>query len=162
MAIFIMSTHRKGISSVQVGRDIGVTQKTAWFMMQRVRNAFKMQSFTYTKIGGENPVEADESFIQAKPSNMHKKKREAIETLGSRGIAIAGAIERGGEIRAQYIERANYENLVPFLVKNVHQGSKLMTYEHVAYQTMQRIYEHQTIWLILRKMLSKIPLKHPL
>jgi transposase-like protein len=146
MAIFIMSTHRKGISSVQVARDIGVTQKSAWFMMQRVRNAFKMQSFNAPKLGENNPVEADESFLQGKLVNMHKKKREQVETVGStRGITIAGAIEREGEVRAQVIERANYENLVPFLVKNVHQGSKLMTDEHVAYQTMGRVFEHATI-----------------
>jgi len=77
MAIFIMTTHRKGISSVQVGRDIGVTQSTAWFMMQRVRNAFKMQSFTYDKIGESiakdkdgkdipGIVEADETYIGGK------------------------------------------------------------------------------------------------
>jgi transposase-like protein len=81
MAIFILSTHRKGISSVQVARDIGVTQKSAWFMMQRVRNAFKMQSFTYGKLGASTTVEVDESYIQGKPSNMHKKKRQSIEVL---------------------------------------------------------------------------------
>lgn len=146
MAIFIMTTHRKGISSVQVARDIGVTQKTGWFMMQRVRYAFKMQSFTYGKLGATAPVEADESYIGGKPSNMHKKKRELIEKVGyQRKIAVAGAIERGGEVRLKVIEQTNYENIVPFLVKSVHQGTKLMTDEHVAYGTMERLYDHQTI-----------------
>jgi transposase-like protein len=152
MAIFILSTHRKGISSVQVARDIGVTQKSAWFMMQRVRNAFKMQSFSYDKLGKELPVQADESFIQGKLSNMHEKKRKKIEQVGTtRGIAIAGAIEQGGQVRAQVIERANHENLIPFLVKNVHQGSQLTTDEHVAYSTMHRLFEHQTIKHMLKE-----------
>ncbi len=152
MAIFILSTHRKGISSVQVGRDIGVTQKTAWFMMQRVRNAFKMQSFTYDKLGSDNVVEVDESYLQGKPSNMHKKKRERIEKEGNpNAIAVVGAVERGGEVRAQVIERTNYENVIPFLVKSVHQGSKLMTDDHVVYGTMSRLYEHQTIKHMLKE-----------
>lgn len=111
MAIFILSTHRKGISSVQVARDIGVTQKTAWFMMQRVRNAFKQQSFlTNDKLGHNNPVEVDESYLQGKPSNMHQKKREAIENgeKEQKKISIVGAIERGGNVRAQVIPATNY------------------------------------------------------
>ncbi|MES2428611.1 MAG: IS1595 family transposase [Bacteroidota bacterium] len=152
MAIFILSTHRKGISSVQVARDIGVTQKSAWFMMQRVRNAFKMQSFSYSKLGSTNPVEADETYIGGKPSNMHKKKREQIEKVGhQRKIAVAGVIERGGEVRVDVIEATNYENIVPFLVKSVHQGSKLMTDEHVVYSNMNRLYQHQTITHMLKE-----------
>lgn len=153
MAIFILSTHRKGISSVQVARDIGVTQKSAWFMMQRVRNAFKMQSFTYDKLGGKDAiVETDESYIGGKPSNMHKKKQEEILKQGTQNkIAVIGAVERGGEVRAQVIEKTNYENVVPFLVKSVHQGTKLMTDEHVVYGTMERLYEHQTIKHMLKE-----------
>jgi transposase-like protein len=153
MAIFIMTTHRKGISSVQVARDIGVTQKTAWFMMQRVRNAFKMQSFTYDKLGGaEAVVETDETYIGGKPSNMHKKKRDLIEKVGKqRKIAVIGAIERNGEVRTRVLEAVGYETVIPFLVKSVHQGTKLMTDEHVAYGTMERLYDHQTIKHMLKE-----------
>ena len=154
MAIFIMSTHRKGISSVQVGRDIGVTQKTAWFMMQRVRNAFKQQSFiNKDKLGKNNAVEVDESYLQGKPGNMHNKKRKAIESgeRQQKKISIVGAVERGGEVRAQVIEATNFNTIVPFLVKTVHQGSKLMTDEHVVYGTMKRLYEHQTIKHVIRE-----------
>jgi transposase-like protein len=154
MAIFILSTHKKGISSVQVARDIGVTQKTAWFMMQRVRNAFKQQSFlSNDKLGGDKIVETDESYFQGKPSNMHKKKRDAIESgeKEQKKISIIGAVERGGKVKAQVIEATNYNNVIPFLVKNVHQGSKLMTDEHVVYGTMDRLYDHQTIKHMLRE-----------
>lgn len=152
MAIFILSTHRKGISSVQVARDIGVTQKTAWFMMQRVRNAFKMQSFTYDKLGSNNAVEADESYLQGKPGNMHQNKRDRIEKSGiQRKIIIAGAIERGGEVRVKAIEQTDYKNIIPFLVKSVHQGSRLMTDEHAAYSSMKKLYEHQTIKHMLKE-----------
>jgi transposase-like protein len=152
MAIFILSTHRKGISSVQVARDIGVTQKSAWFMMQRVRNAFKMQSFTYGKLGNDKTVEVDESYIQGKPANMHTKKRLRIEKDGNpNAIAIVGAVERTGEVRAQVIHKTNYDNIIPFLVKNVHQGSNLMTDEHAVYGTMERLYNHQTIKHMLKE-----------
>jgi len=132
-------------------------------MMQRVRNAFKNQSFTYDKIGesikkdeNDNPipgiVEADETYIGGKPVNMHKKKQDAIVKRGSqRKIAVAGAVQRGGEVRLQEIEQTDYNNIVPFLVKSVHQGTKLMTDEHVAYGTMDRLYEHQTITHVLKE-----------
>ncbi len=163
MAIFILTTHRKGISSVQVGRDIGVTQKSAWFMMQRVRNAFKMQSFTYDKIGESiakdkdgkdipGIVEADETYIGGKPGNMHKHKQEQIKEIGAqRKIAVVGAVQRGGEVRLKEIDKSDYENIIPFLVKSVHQGTKLMTDEHVAYSSMERLYDHQTIKHMLRE-----------
>lgn len=150
MAIFIISTHRKGISSLQVARDIGVTQKKAWFMMQRVRNAFKMQSFTKEKLS--NTVEVDESYIGGKPSNMHKAKREEIEKRGAqRKITVVGAIERNGEVRAQQVEKTSCDNIIPFLIKTIHQSSKLMTDEHFVYANMGRVFEHQTIKHIIKE-----------
>jgi transposase-like protein len=152
MAIYILSTHRKGISSVQVSRDIGVRQKTAWFMMQRIRYAIKKQSFNNDKLGANAVVEMDESYLGGKPGNMHKNKRDLIEKLGSvNKIAVAGAIERGGQVRAQYIEKTNYQNILPFLIKNVHQGTKLMTDEHVVYTNVNRLYKHKTIKHMLKE-----------
>ncbi len=146
MAIFILTTHRKGISSVQVARDIGVTQKTAWFMMQRVRNAIKQQSFTLDKLGKDKVVETDEAYFTGQPKNMHKKKQLEVQKNGDKNkIVVAGAVERGGEVRLKSIEHTSYKTIIPFLVKNVYQGSKLMSDEHVAYQTMGRVFEHQTI-----------------
>jgi len=148
MAIFILSTHRKGISSVQVARDIGVTQKTAWFMMQRVRNAFKQHSFeTNTKLGGTDKiVEADEVFFNPKPSNMHSKRRIRYEQDGKPNrIVIAGALEREGQIRVSKVEKASYKHLVPFLIKNVQPGTQVMTDEHTAYDKLNRIYTHNTV-----------------
>jgi len=121
-------------------------------MMQRVRNAFKMQSFTYGKLGNDKTVEVDESYIQGKPANMHTKKRLRIEKDGNpNAIAIVGAVERTGEVRAQVIHKTNYDNIIPFLVKNVHQGSNLMTDEHAVYGTMERLYNHQTIKHMLKE-----------
>jgi len=151
MALFILSTHRKGISSVQVARDIGVTQKSAWFMMQRIRNAFKQQSFVNdTKLGGDKIVEADNSFIGGKPINMHKHKRLALEGK-QRKIAVAGAIERGGQVRVQHLDKDSVYTVVPFLIKNVYQGTKLMTDEHMAYVNVNRVYDHQTIKHMLKE-----------
>jgi len=152
MAIFILSTHRKGISSVQVGRDIGVTQKTAWFMMQRVRNAFKMQSFNITtKLGGDKIVEADEAYLAGKPIFMHKKKRIQRELEGYKKIIVAGAIERGGIVKAQVIDKTSTYTLVPFLIKNVYQGTTLMTDEHLAYANANRVFQHSTIKHMLKE-----------
>ncbi|RKR83479.1 transposase-like protein [Mucilaginibacter gracilis] len=152
MAIYILSTHKKGISSIQVGRDIGVRQKTAWFMMQRIRYAVKMQSFNRDKLGLTGVVEMDESYIGGKQANMHKKKlAKILESGEQQKLTIAGAIERGGEVRAQYIPKTNYEHIIPFLIKNVHQGTKLMTDEHSVYTTAKRLFKHKTIKHMLKE-----------
>jgi transposase-like protein len=97
VAIWCIANAKNGISSYEVARALGVTQKTAWFMMHRVRMA--MRTGTFRKLAGT--VEADETFIGGKAKNMHKHKREKrIRGRGAVGKAIVqGLLERGGEKR---------------------------------------------------------------
>jgi transposase-like protein len=97
-AMWMTSNCRNGVSSYEIARDTGVTQKTAWFMRMRVREA--MQDKTATKLAGE--VEVDESFMGGKSRNMHAKRRaELITGTGGKDKAIAlGMVERGGRVLA--------------------------------------------------------------
>lgn len=73
IAIYLLTSHKKGVSSHQLARDLKVTQKTAWFMLQRLRTALGNGSFEM--LGGENIVEVDESFVGGRNKNSHAKKK---------------------------------------------------------------------------------------
>jgi transposase-like protein len=99
---------KKGISSYQVHRDMGVTQKTAWFMLHRCRLA--MQDITGGKLGGE--VEVDETFIGGKARDMHKsvRARKVTGTGGKDKTMVMGILERGGEVRAMVVDNRRRKN----------------------------------------------------
>ena len=107
--IYLITSHKKGISSCQLARDLGVTQKTAWYMNHRVRHSLGMEP--EAKLVGI--CEADESFIGGKEANKHKSKR----TEGTQGrsvatkTAVAGVVSRGGELRAQVVPDTSGSNL---------------------------------------------------
>lgn len=96
-AMWMLVNCRNGVSSYEIARDLGVTQKTAWFMMHRIRRA--IQSGTFMKIDGE--CEADETYIGGKARNMHKSKRERLNVKRGRSIAgktaVMGLLERHGK-----------------------------------------------------------------
>jgi transposase-like protein len=119
-AIWLVSNCRNGVSSYEVGRDIGVTQKTAWFMLHRIREA--MQDKTCTKLAGE--VEVDESFIGGKARNMHRNKRERVITsTGGKDKAIAlGMVERGGKVRTFAVETRRKHELRKHVQKTYKRG----------------------------------------
>jgi transposase-like protein len=94
-AIWLITSHRKGIASTQLARDIGVTQKTAWFMLHRLRYAARTRSFSRPLTG---MVEADETFVGGKDKNKPKHKRGKDNK-----VVVFGMLERGGELRARPI-----------------------------------------------------------
>ncbi|HEY6130173.1 MAG TPA: transposase, partial [Candidatus Acidoferrum sp.] len=92
---------KNGVSSYEVGRALGVTQKSAWFMLHRIRLA--MQSKSFLKLGGpDGEVEVDETFVGGAARFMHadKRKRRITETGTKDKTAVMGILERGGEVRA--------------------------------------------------------------
>jgi transposase-like protein len=96
-AIWLITNCKNGVSSYEIHRAIGVTQKTAWFMLHRIRLA--MQTGTFTKLSGD--VECDETFVGGKAKNMHKSNRDKkIQGRGSVGkTAVMGLLERKGRVR---------------------------------------------------------------
>jgi len=139
-AMYLVSTSRKGISSVQLSKEIGITQKSAWFMLHRIREACGMEAST--KIGGT--VEADETYVGGKEKNRHNSKKLKI----GRGVAgkaiVFGARNREGEIRTRVIESTEGVVIRSAIEDNVAKGSKLYTDEHRSYKTLNG-YDHKSV-----------------
>jgi len=132
MAIWLITSHKKGVSSAQLARDLSITQKSAWFVMHRLRYAARTKSFN-RPLRGE--IEADETFLGGKEKNKHlnKRKRGAVGGLGSGKTAVFGMLERGGELRAMKVYSIKSRELQPRLAKHVERGSTVMTDEWSGY-----------------------------
>jgi transposase-like protein len=133
-------TARKGISSLQLAKEIGITQKSAWFLLQRLREACaNTPSDNPDEPGGKlfGTVEVDECFIGGKEGNKHanKKLNKGRGTIGK--TAVMGLRERGGRTRAMTVKNTDRETLQNVVYDNVAVGSTIMTDEHAAYAGLQ-------------------------
>jgi transposase-like protein len=142
-AIWLIANCKNGISSYEVARDLGITQKSGWFLLSRIRLA--MQTGTFRKLIGE--VEADETFIGGLSRNMHASKREAkISGTGGRGkTAVLGMLERHGEVTAMVVPNVQRHTLQSEVRTNVESGTTLYTDKWVAYDGLDAEYVHQVI-----------------
>lgn len=141
MALYIFSSHKKGISSHQLAKDINTTQKTAWFMLHRLRYAFNHPDFKKMLSG---QVEADETYIGGKAANKHASKK----TVGTQGrntddkSAVFGLYERKGNIVAQKVESVSKNSLQPIIMEMVQKDSVISTDEWKAYNGLDKSYQH--------------------
>jgi transposase-like protein len=142
-AIWIIANAKNGVSSYEIHRALGITQKSAWFLLHRIRLA--MQTGTFEKLSGE--VEADETFIGGRARFMHKDKREAkIQGRGSVGkVAVMGLLERHGEVRTRVISNTSQETLHKAVRNYVEPGAELFTHAFVSYRGLEAEYVHQVI-----------------
>ena len=142
--MWLLVNAKNGISSYEVGRSLGVTQKTAWFMMHRIRLALQQGSLT-RKLSGE--VEADETYIGGKARNMHKdKQRKVLKAEGSfRKAVVMGMLERDDEVRTKVLKVASAKVLAREIRANIEPGSTLYTDELAAYTKVGREYAHHVI-----------------
>src|SRR5437660_1736595 len=140
-AVWLITTCKNGISSYELHRGIRVTQKTAWFMLHRIRLA--MQSGTFNKLGGE--IEVDETFIGGKARNMHADKRaEKIRGRGPDGKAIVAAVlERGGKVHARVVGDRRKKGLQSLVRENVEAGSNLYNDALKSYDGISEGFKHQ-------------------
>ena len=145
-AVWLVANCKNGISSYELMRDLGVTQKTAWFMLHRIRLAMQ-DDRKGGKLSGE--IEVDESYIGGKARNMHKsKKANKLEGKGggySHKIAVQGILERGGQIRTHVIDNSRMESVVPNVEDNVEKGSHVYTDQLRSYFGLSAEYEHDVI-----------------
>ena len=142
-AVWLIVNCKNGISSYEIARDLGITQKSAWFVMHRVRRAMEQGSFM--KFSGE--IEADESFIGGKARNMHvsKRQRRITGTGGKDKTAVMGILERGGKVRTMVIPNRRKTAIQAEVKKHVEAGSALYTDALLSYDGLAGDYAHQVI-----------------
>ena len=160
-AIWMLANDKNGISSWELHRALGVTQKTAWFMLHRIRAAFKSGGFgVSTKLGGPDggPVEVDETFVGGKVQNMHKGRRVAIQKIRSEQrnseadqypgkTAVMGMLDRElQQVRASVIPNVKREVLLNRILKEIKLGSKVYTDDATSYGgTLPHKYIHEVV-----------------
>jgi transposase-like protein len=157
-AIWAIVNDKNGISSWELHRSLGVTQKTAWFMLHRIRLGMSLQmkgfgSAARKKMGdggkGETAVEVDETFIGGQKKNMHAAKKVRYEARGGAygKTIVQGLLDRDArEVRARVVPDVKRETLQNEILKNVKYGTKIYTDDAVAYeQGMQWRFVHEIV-----------------
>jgi transposase-like protein len=154
-ALWLLANCKNDISSYELARDLGVTQKTAWFMLHRIRLA--MQSESFGQMEGE--VEVDETYIGGSARFIHKSKKDRV-IKGQTGMvgkaAVMGLLERHGldketgevkcsTVRAKPVKSTRRKDLLPEIRANVRPGAEVFTDAHPSYNTLVEEYAHQAI-----------------
>src|ERR1700722_8775540 len=150
VAVWLEANAKNSISSYEIHRSLGITQKTAWFMLHRIRLALKSGSFEKMG-GGGNPVEADETFVGGLSKNMHtaRRRKTIFGALGGK-TPVMGLLERHAEkgkskVRAKVIGGTGKDNLYPVIYRNVEQGANVYTDAWRAYRQLPPDFAHQFV-----------------
>ena len=151
VGIWLEANAKNGISSYEVSRALGITQKSAWFMMHRVR--FAMQHGSFDKMGGDKGiVEADETYIGGKARNMHKDRRERVikGTGGSGKTAVAGLLERHSEkgkskVRTKVLETTRKHEVQANVHEHVEPGTYVFTDSLKSYDGLAPTFIHDFV-----------------
>jgi transposase-like protein len=149
VAMWLEANSKNSVSSYEIQRALGITQKSAWFMLHRIREA--LHGGSLNKIGGKGgSVEVDETFIGGAARFMHKSRRTKMRTGGADKVAVMGLLERHGEkgkskVRVKVIPNVQRDTLHGEIVKNVKPGTNVYTDAWRAYQGMPEHYVHEFV-----------------
>lgn len=146
IAIWKIANAKNGISSYELSRALGVTQKSAWFMNHRIRTA--MITGSIEKMSGT--VEVDEAFIGGDARNMHRTKRIRFASPWTRQIkdhktVVFGMVQRGGKVKAQVIQKANTAEVTPVIEANIEENAEVFTDQSIIYRNLYEKYIHDTV-----------------
>ena len=148
IAIWLVVNCKNGVSSYEIMRSLKVTQKSAWFMLHRIRLALNQKS--WNKLGGGGPVEVDETFVGAKPQNMHAFRRLKMQKAvngSSNKIPVMGMLDRElRQVRAQVIPHAKRDVLQAEILRQIEKGSTVYTDGWTGYDGLTaQEYIHETV-----------------
>jgi len=148
-AVWMLANCKNGVSSHELARSLGITQKSAWFMLQRIRTALKERTLGRGKLGGgSGALEADETFIGGKAGNMHKDRRAKAEARGPlmNKTIVQGIFDREArKVRAQVVPNVSRDTLQNILLKNIRYGSVVYTDNAVGYDKVSYNFVHDVV-----------------
>lgn len=142
VAIYLVTSHKKGISSLQLSRDIDVTQKTAWFMLHRIRKCFGIENNNDLN----NTVELDETYVGGKNKNRHadKKVEHSQGRCGQDKTPVFGMVERKGKLNAMVVKDTSCETLTAEVVRFVKEAI-IYTDEWRGYNSLKQLFQHEIV-----------------
>ena len=143
-AAWLLVNCKNGVSSYEIARALGITQKAAWHVLHRIRYAM---TDTGLKLGINGPVEIDETFVGGKIKNMHKSKLDksmAYQGRGNKAI-VMGMLERGGKVKAKVIATRKKHDMSPVITASVEAGAHIITDEMTTYANLETSYNREII-----------------
>jgi transposase-like protein len=146
-AMYLCTAHKKGISSLQLSRDLNITQKTAWFLLHRIREMLRDNDTTKL----EGVVEIDETYVGGSLKNKSNKTRKAIrhanEQWGGIKTAVFALVERDGKVRTVMLPnpKAKYADVLPIIQANVDSKALIVTDSSTMYGGLKNTYQHETV-----------------
>lgn len=142
-AIYIFTSHKKGISSHQLAKDIGITQKSAWFVLSRIREILKDKAPTIL----DGTIEIDEAYIGGKDGNKHANKKVYNSKGESLDIKtpVIGIVQREGKALLVPVNATTKKEVFSIISKNVQQGSNMVTDSFILYRNLKKNYNHATV-----------------
>ena len=142
MAIWLITNHSKGIASTTLAKDLKITQKSAWFVLHRLRHAARTPSFNAPL---HDTVEADTTFVGGKEKNKHASKKTPGSQGGANKAVVIGVIQREGELRTEHVSDARAKTLQDMVAKNVAKGAAMLTDEDRSFIGLGKDYLHLAV-----------------